>query len=91
MLRHAQPRRAAAGAWVVLQGTGLASVSQVRIGNRIARVEVVSDHQLRVLVPTGMRAGNVPVDVVNPPGRTRLPHRFRIMREHYNRAPTVPH
>ncbi|NVO86337.1 IPT/TIG domain-containing protein [Hymenobacter terrestris] len=90
VLRNAQPRQAAAGAWVVVQGTGLASVSQVWIGNSAARVEVVSDQQLRVQVPAGARVGNVPVDVMTPTGHMQLPHRLRITRAHHRRTATGP-
>ncbi|WP_147320965.1 IPT/TIG domain-containing protein [Hymenobacter lapidiphilus] len=80
VLRQASPRWAAVGAWVMLQGTGLASVSQVRVGGITAELQVIYDQRLRVQVPAGAKPGSVRLEVSTPQGHTQLPHQLRIRR-----------
>lgn len=70
------PMRGGIGAQVTVQGSSLMSVNAVRINGVAATFQIISDTQLRMVVPAGATDG--PIEVVNIAGAAQSTSNFVV-------------
>jgi hypothetical protein len=73
------PTSGPAGTLVTINGTGLIQTNAVKFGTvKAITVTVVSDSQVKAVVPSGLAAGAVTISVTTPGGTANSPTKFTV-------------